>query len=91
MWSLLVRMVLKLVILLRVQHFNQPISAYQDKGQNVLLGEHTCLRSVDIANLKWDYDHQIDPLDLAKVCVLLCTDQVNVRNLTISSLDQERK
>ena len=45
---------------------------------------------MDIVNLRWDYDHEIDPLDLAKVCVLLCTDTVNVQNLTITSLDQPK-
>ena len=44
------------------------------------------LGNVKLVNVEWSYDHDIDPLDPLKVCVLLiCSDSVYVQNLAVSS------
>jgi len=77
-----------------IQHELTPdasVRLYHGTRKGFLLPLDSDLGLVDIVNLRWDYDHEIDPLDLAKVCVLLCTDTVNVQNLTVTSLDQPKK
>ena len=48
------------------------------------------LGTVRLVNVEWQYDHDIDPLDPLKVCVLLlCTDSIHVQTLAVSSLISE--
>ena len=44
------------------------------------------LGDIKIANLYWQYDHELDPLNLIKVCVLLCSDHLYVESITIAKL-----
>ncbi len=48
------------------------------------------LGRVDIANVRWEYDHELNPLNFAKVCVLLCSDAVYVDNVAIKRLLQSQ-
>ena len=41
---------------------------------------------VDLCSLEWRYDHDIDPLDLMKVCVLMCADDLFIRSVRIASV-----
>ena len=41
---------------------------------------------VDLCSLEWRYDHDIDPLDLMKVCVLMCADDLFIRSVSIASV-----
>ena len=59
---------------------------YHGSEKRFVVGLGQDLGAVDIANLRWDYDHDIDPLDLTKVCVLLCSDHVHVQSVTVTSL-----
>ena len=45
------------------------------------------LGTVRLVNFQWRYDHDIDPLDPLKVCVLLlCSDAIYMESLTINSI-----
>ena len=44
------------------------------------------LGHITLANLEWLYDHDINPLDPFKVCVLLCSDKIHLQNVIIASL-----
>ena len=40
-----------------------------------------------LVNVEWRYDHDIDPLDPLKVCVLLlCSDAIYMESLAINSV-----
>ena len=43
--------------------------------------------TVRLVNVEWRYDHDIDPLDPLKVCVLLlCSDAIYMESLAINSV-----
>jgi hypothetical protein len=55
-------------------------------GRNsYLLSFSRNLGRVDLSSLDWTYDHNIDPLDLLKVCVLMCSDDLYLKNVSIRS------
>lgn len=55
-------------------------------GKSFVLGFSRDLGTVNLVNVFWSYDHDIDPLDPLKVCVLLiCSDSIYVQNLAVSS------
>ena len=61
----------------RLQHglvYTFPISLDKDLGR------------VAIAHLYWQYDHDVDPFDLAKICLLFCSDRLYTAKLVISAL-----
>merc|ERR1712038_323139 len=41
---------------------------------------------IKLINFEWVYDHDIDPLDPFKVCVLLCSDKIHLQNVAMTSL-----
>lgn len=41
------------------------------------------LGDVEIVNAHWRYDHELDPFNPTKVCVLLCSDHVFVRAVAV--------
>ena len=49
------------------------------------------LGHVNLINFEWIYDHDINPLDLLKVCVLLCSDKIHLQNMAITSLHATMK
>ena len=61
----------------RLQHglvYTFPISLDKDLGR------------VAIAHLYWQYDHDVDPFDLGKICLLFCSDRLYTAKLVISAL-----
>ncbi|XP_059098768.1 pancreatic lipase-related protein 2-like isoform X1 [Tigriopus californicus] len=54
--------------------------------KNFLMSFPQDLGDVRIVNLHWEYDHELDPLNLTKVCVLLCSDHIYVRNITVAKV-----
>ena len=48
------------------------------------------LGTVRLVNVEWRYDHEIDPLDPLKVCVLLlCSDAIYMESLAVYSISPE--
>ena len=48
------------------------------------------LGTVRLVNVEWHYDHEIDPLDPLKVCVLLlCSDAIYMESLAVYSISPE--
>ena len=46
---------------------------------------------VGIVNLHWTYDHEINPLDWTKVCVLLCSDALYLNGAVIKRFHSEQR
>ncbi len=52
-----------------------------------LLKSDSPLGTVRAVTLRWEYDHELDPLNLTKMCVFgLCSDHLFIRNITLRSL-----
>jgi len=37
-------------------------------------------------HLHWEYDHDVDPFDLGKICILFCSDSFYIARLSVSSV-----
>jgi len=46
---------------------------------------------VSIGEVFWKYDHEIDPFDLGKMCLVFCSDSLYLENLTITSFIPDRE
>ena len=40
---------------------------------------------MSIAEIYWEYDHDLDPFDLQKMCLLFCTDTLYISSIAITS------
>jgi hypothetical protein len=38
----------------------------------------------------WEYDHQVDPFDLKKICLIFCTDSLYVDSIAVTSVTLDR-
>ena len=62
------------------------------KRKRFVLGFSRNLGTVRLVNVEWRYDHDIDPLDPLKVCVLLlCSDAIYMESLAITSISNDVK
>ena len=41
---------------------------------------------MNIVHLYWEYDHDVDPFDLGKICILFCSDSFYAGSLSVSSV-----
>ena len=67
---------------LRLQHgqkFDFSISAERDLGE------------VEIVQVHWLYDHEVDPFDLGKICLLFCSDRLYTDRLIVSTIGHSEK
>ncbi|XP_071744357.1 uncharacterized protein [Lepeophtheirus salmonis] len=48
-----------------------------------LISTNSDLGNVNLVHIEWNYDHDINPLDLGKVCVLLCSDKIYLRSVSV--------
>jgi len=46
----------------------------------------SALGRVNIVHLYWEYDHDVDPFDLGKICILFCSDSFYAGSLSVSSV-----
>jgi len=46
---------------------------------------------VNIVHLYWEYDHDVDPFDLGKICILFCSDDLYTAKLAVSSVTYKDK
>jgi hypothetical protein len=60
------------------------------KQRSFLLSFPEDLGDVNIVSLYWKYDHDLDPLNLTKVCVLLCSDHVYVRSASVRTTHMQQ-
>lgn len=51
------------------------------ESNNYLITASADIGYLYIVELDWNYDHDINPLDIGKVCVLLCSDKIFVKNV----------
>lgn len=54
-----------------------------------LIVSPTSLGQVNLINLWWEYDHNLDPLDLTKVCLLLCSDKLYLENIAVLNIHEK--
>ena len=47
--------------------------------------ESNCNFQVSIAEVFWKYDHEIDPFDLGKICLVFCSDSLYLDSIAITS------
>ena len=67
---------------LRLQHgqkFDFSISVERDLGE------------VEIVQVHWLYDHEVDPFDLGKICLLFCSDRLYTDRLIVSTVGHSDK
>ena len=83
-----VRLVIRFCVLLQFR-----LSQRLTHGRTIsyLLAFSRNLGRVELVNLEWKYDHTIDPLDLMKVCVLMCSDDVYLKNVTVKAVHARNK
>ena len=56
-------------------------------SQAFILAFSRNLGSVRLVNVEWRYDHDIDPLDPLKVCVLfVCSDAIYMESLSTANV-----
>ena len=67
---------------LRVQHgqmYDFSISVERNLGE------------VEIVQVHWLYDHEVDPFDLGKICLLFCSDRLYTDKLVVSTVEHSDK
>ena len=45
---------------------------------------------ISTAEVYWEYDHEINPFDLGKICFLFCSDKLLINNIAITSFIMEK-
>ena len=48
------------------------------------------ITQVSIVHVFWEYDHQVDPFDLKKICLLFCSDSLYVESSAVTSVVLDR-
>ena len=67
--------------------FRESLRLTHGSGKSFVLAFSRQLGTVHLVNVEWRYDHDIDPLDPLKVCVLLlCSDAIYMESLAINSV-----
>ena len=66
--------------------FRESIRLFHGMSKRFVLSFSNDLGHINLINLQWLYDHDINPLDPFKVCVLLCSDKIHLQNVAITSL-----
>ena len=69
-----------------VIYFRESIRLFHGMSKRFVLSFSNDLGYINLINLEWLYDHDINPLDPFKVCVLLCSDKIHLQNVAITSL-----
>ena len=67
---------------LRVQHgqmYDFSISVERNLGE------------VEIVQVHWLYDHEVDPFDLTKICFLFCSDRLYTDKLVLTTVKHSAK
>ena len=49
------------------------------------------LGDVEIVQVHWLYDHEVDPFDLGKICLLFCSDRLFTDRLVVSTVGHSDK
>ena len=49
------------------------------------------LGEVEIVQVHWLYDHEVDPFDLGKICLLFCSDRLYTDRLIVSTIGHSEK
>ena len=49
------------------------------------------LGEVEIVQVHWLYDHEVDPFDLGKICLLFCSDRLYTDKLVVSTVEHSDK
>ena len=49
------------------------------------------LGDVEIVQVHWLYDHEVDPFDLGKICLLFCSDRLYTDRLIVSTVGHSDK
>lgn len=63
--------------------YSESIRLDHGSNRSFLLSFTRDLGDINIVSITWTYDHEIDPLNLTKVCFLLCSDHLYVRSVTV--------
>ena len=49
------------------------------------------LGEVEIVQVHWLYDHEVDPFDLTKICFLFCSDRLYTDKLVLTTVKHSAK
>ena len=49
------------------------------------------LGEVEIVQVHWLYDHEVDPFDLTKICFLFCSDRLFTDKLVLTTVKHSAK
>ena len=67
---------------------SESVRLVHGRTKNFLLSAPSDLGEVNIVNLSWEYDHDLDPLDLTKFCLIpiLCSDHLFVQKVMVRKI-----